>query len=77
MDHSRPLIAINKELSVQYVLGYSLDEFVQSLRYISSGDFDVSPLVTDETGLDGVAEAFETLANPDQQGKVLVKPWLV
>ena len=30
MDHSRPLIAINKELSVQYVLGYTLDEFARN-----------------------------------------------
>jgi threonine dehydrogenase-like Zn-dependent dehydrogenase len=76
MDHSRPLIAINKELNVQYVLGYSLDEFVQSLRYISTGEFDVGPMVTNETGLDGVAEAFDMLADPDQHGKVLVKPSL-
>ena len=74
MDHSRPLIAINKELNIQYVLGYSLDEFVQSLEHISSGEFDVAPLVTNETGLDGVAEAFAKLANPDQEGKILVKP---
>ena len=66
MDHSRPLIAINKELNVQYVLGYSIDEFVQSLQYISTGEFDVSPFITNETGLDGVADAFTRLASPDQ-----------
>ena len=74
MDHSRPLIAVNKELNVQYVLGYSLDEFVQSLRYISTGEFNVKSMVTNETGLDGVAEAFEKLADPDRHGKILVKP---
>ncbi len=76
MDHSRPLIAINKELNIQYVLGYSVDEFVQSLQYISTGEFDVSPLITNETGLAGVADAFTQLANPDQHGKFLVKPFL-
>ncbi len=76
MDHSRPLIAINKELNVQYVLGYSIDEFVKSLQYISTGEFDVSPFITNETGLDGVADAFTQLANPDQHGKFLVKPSL-
>ncbi len=76
MDHSRPLIAVNKELSVQYVLGYTEEEFVQSLHHISSGEFDVSQLVTDETGFDGLANAFKDLANPEQQGKILVKPEL-
>jgi|TARA_B110000196_G_C21085558_1_gene634799 threonine dehydrogenase-like Zn-dependent dehydrogenase len=76
MDHSRPLIAVNKELSLQYVLGYTEEEFVQSLHHIGSGEFDVSQLITDETGLDGVANAFEVLANPEQQGKILVKPGL-
>jgi len=74
MDHSRPLIAVNKELNVQYVLGYSLDEFVQTLNYIGTGEFDVSRLVTDEIGLDGVAEAFSRLANPDRHGKILIRP---
>ena len=32
LDHSRPLIAINKELLVQYVLGYTLAEFAQTLQ---------------------------------------------
>ncbi len=34
-DHIRPLIAVNKELALQFVLGYSLDEFATSLRNTS------------------------------------------
>jgi threonine dehydrogenase-like Zn-dependent dehydrogenase len=74
MDHSRPLIAINKELSVQYVLGYSRTEFKQSLDFISTGELNAEPMITGEIGLDGVAEAFISLASPDQHGKILVKP---
>jgi threonine dehydrogenase-like Zn-dependent dehydrogenase len=52
-----------------------MEEFTQSLRYISEGKFDVSPLITGRTTLDGVASTFEALATPNNQAKVLVKPW--
>lgn len=75
-DHSRPLIAINKELNVQYVLGYTMDEFKQTLGFIADGTFDVSQLVTAEIALSDVADMFAELANPEAQGKVVVNPWL-
>jgi threonine dehydrogenase-like Zn-dependent dehydrogenase len=74
MDHARPLIAINKELSVQYVLGYTLDEFGQTLRNIADGSFDVAPLITARVGLDAVASSFEALRDPEQHAKILVEP---
>lgn len=73
-DHYRPLIAINKELSVQYVLGYSADEFRETLRHIADGTMPVAPIVTGSTGLDGVADAFEALRNPEAHAKILVRP---
>jgi threonine dehydrogenase-like Zn-dependent dehydrogenase len=75
LDHSRPLIAINKELSVQYVLGYSLEEFAESLRCIAEGLYPVDQLVTGRVGLDGVAGAFTELADPERHAKILVAPW--
>jgi 2-desacetyl-2-hydroxyethyl bacteriochlorophyllide A dehydrogenase len=74
-DHSRPLIAINKELNVQYVLGYTFDEFEHTLRLIGDGKLDVAPLITHEVGLARVAETFDALARPTTYGKVLVNPW--
>ena len=74
MDHARPLIAINKELNVQYVLGYSAEEFAQSLQLISDGRFDVGGLITAEVGLGGVSEAFVALRSPEHHAKILVTP---
>ena len=74
-DVSRPLIAINKELNVQYVLGYSFDEFKATLGMIADGTLDVEPIITHEVSLDGVAAAFDDLGQPDSHGKVLVTPW--
>ena len=49
-------------------------EFARSLDAIASGRLDVSPLITGHVGLDGVAAAFEELANPEQHVKILVRP---
>ena len=73
-DVSRPLIAINKELAVQYVLGYSTAEFAESLRFVADGVVDVALLVTDRIGLDGVASAFVALADPERHVKIVVEP---
>ena len=73
-DSFRPLIAINKELRLQFVLGYSLEEFKDTLHGIADGRFQIEPLITDTVALEGVADAFTRLANPQAQGKVLVLP---
>lgn len=75
-DHIRPLIAINKELSLQFVLGYSMDEFDTSLRAIADGRFDVASMVTREVALEEVAAAFAGLADPERDAKIIVNPWI-
>jgi threonine dehydrogenase-like Zn-dependent dehydrogenase len=74
-DTIRPMIGINKELSVQFVLGYSPDEFAGTLAAIAEGRIDVGPLVTGRVGVEGVAGAFEALGKPDAHAKILVEPW--
>jgi threonine dehydrogenase-like Zn-dependent dehydrogenase len=74
-DRSEPMLGIMKELNVQYVLGYTPDEFARSLRLIADGDVDAASLVTAKVGIDGVAQAFEDLANPEAHTKIIVEPW--
>ena len=74
-DVSRPLIAINKELNVQYVLGYSVDEFSDTLHMIAGGTLDVEAMITHRIGLEDLPGAFDDLGSPESQGKVLVQPW--
>jgi len=71
-DRIRPMLGINKELSVQFVLGYTPIEFADTLHEIAEGAIPVAPLVTSRVGVDGVAQAFETLAHPDEHAKILV-----
>jgi threonine dehydrogenase-like Zn-dependent dehydrogenase len=74
MDYARPLIAVNKELNVQYVLGYSQVEFAETLKALADGAFNVEDWITGIVGLDGVESAFEQLSSPEAQGKILVDP---
>ncbi|MDJ0786042.1 MAG: zinc-binding dehydrogenase [Myxococcota bacterium] len=73
-DSIRPMIGINKELNLQFVLGYSPEEFSGALRSIAEGAIDVGPLITGRVPLSGVAGAFEDLGRPDAHAKILVEP---
>jgi threonine dehydrogenase-like Zn-dependent dehydrogenase len=75
-DTIQPLVGINKELTVQFCLGYTPEEFSDTLQRIASGDLDVAPLITGEVGIAGVPAAFEALRNPDEHAKILVEPAL-
>jgi threonine dehydrogenase-like Zn-dependent dehydrogenase len=75
-DSFRPLIAINKEISMQFVLGWSMEEFSESLNKIASGEIDASALITKQIRLDQVSDTFKELSSPNEDAKVLVKPWM-
>ena len=74
-DRSEPMLGIMKELNVQYVLGYSPDEFAASLRLIAEGEVDAAAMVSATVGIGGVAQAFADLANPEAHTKIIVEPW--
>jgi len=74
-DSLEPMFGINKELNLQFVLGYSRDEFAATLRHIAEGELLVAPLITGKVGVEGVADAFAALASPDTHAKILVEPW--
>ena len=74
-DRIEPMFGIIKQLNVQYVLAYTPEEFADSLRLIAEGKVDVASLVTGTVGIDGVAQAFADLANPERHTKIIVEPW--
>ena len=73
-DRSEPMLGVMKELNVQYVIAYTPDEFAYSLRLIAEGKVDAASLVTARVGIDGVAQAFADLANPERHTKIIVEP---
>jgi len=73
-DHIQPLTGINKELNLQFVLGYTPEEFAATLNNIAEGNIEVAPLITGKVGIDDIPRAFEELADPDKHAKILVSP---
>jgi 2-desacetyl-2-hydroxyethyl bacteriochlorophyllide A dehydrogenase len=74
MDQIRPMHAINKELSLQFVLGYTPEEFAGTLRALAEGKIPAEPLITGRVDIPEVAEAFRTLRDPEAHAKILVEP---
>ncbi len=74
-DQIEPMLGINKELNIQFVLGYSGEEFKTTLRNLAEGTINCDPLITGKVGVEGVEGAFETLASPEHHAKILVEPW--
>jgi threonine dehydrogenase-like Zn-dependent dehydrogenase len=73
-DSITPFFGIAKEMRIGFALGYDPMEFAQSLRSIADGDIDVAPMITGEVDLDGVAGAFDALADPEVHAKILIDP---
>jgi threonine dehydrogenase-like Zn-dependent dehydrogenase len=73
-DQITPAMAINKEIDVRFVLGYTPLEFRDTLHMLAEGRVDPRPLVTGTVGLEGVASAFEALGDPEAHAKILIDP---
>lgn len=75
VDKIEPMFGISKELNLQFVLGYTPEEFARALRLIAEGQVEAQALITGKVGVDGVKDAFEQLGNPERHTKILVEPW--
>ena len=73
-DRFTPAMAINKEIDLRFVLGYTPLEFRDTLHMLAEGKVDPRPLITGTVGLDGVDEAFADLGDPERHAKILIDP---
>jgi threonine dehydrogenase-like Zn-dependent dehydrogenase len=73
-DKLRPSMAINKEIDLRFVVGYTPLEFRDTLQMLADGKVDAAPLLTGTVGLGGVEQAFEALAEPETHAKILIDP---
>jgi (R,R)-butanediol dehydrogenase / meso-butanediol dehydrogenase / diacetyl reductase len=74
-DTILPRVAIRKELSFQFVLGYTREEFALVLDLLATGRIDAAPLITGVIGLDTLPDMFEALRVPGIHAKVLIDPF--
>src|SRR5205807_23402 len=73
-DRITPAMAINKEVDVRFVFGYTPLEFRDTLHMLAAGKVDPEPPITGTVGLDGVGAAFDALADPEAHAKILIDP---
>ncbi len=73
-DHIRPAMAINKEIDLRFVLGYTPLEFRDTLHMLADGKLNVAPIITGTVGLPGVEAAFDALGDPEAHAKILIDP---
>jgi threonine dehydrogenase-like Zn-dependent dehydrogenase len=74
-DYIEPFVGINKELSVQFVIIYTPEEFAATLRNIGEGKILIAPLITGRIGVEEVPAAFDALASPEAHAKIIVDHW--
>jgi threonine dehydrogenase-like Zn-dependent dehydrogenase len=73
-DRIRPAMAINKEIDLRFVLGYTPLEFRDSLHLLAEGKVNAAPVLTGVVGLPGVENAFAALGDPESHAKILIDP---
>ncbi|MCX6395139.1 MAG: zinc-binding dehydrogenase [Propionibacteriales bacterium] len=73
-DKIRPSMAINKEIDLRFVLGYTPLEFHDALHLLAEGKVNAEPIITGVVGLEGVAGAFDALKDPETHAKILIDP---
>lgn len=73
-DTITPARAIQKEIDLRFVFGYTPLEFRDTLHLLADGAVDPTPLITGTVGLDGVAAAFDALASAERHAKILIDP---
>lgn len=69
-----PMMAITKEIAMQFVIYYTPEEFAEALNLIEAGKINWQPLITGTVGLADVTQAFKDLADPERHAKILIDP---
>ncbi len=70
-----PSIAMTKELDLSFSFYYSIEEYQEAFQALADGRIKWQPMYTGKVGVDGVADAFETLMAPNDHVKIMVEPW--
>lgn len=73
-DTIQPVYGVLKELTIQFVVTYTGEEFEQAMHLIADGTVDVAPMITGHVGLSGIAQAFTDLSQPELHTKIVVTP---
>lgn len=71
-----PIIALGKEVRIQFSLAYDLADFQFTLDALDRGALEPRAMVQDVISLDALPQRLEDMRKPHPQCKVMVDPWL-
>ena len=74
VDRYEPALAIHKEVDLRFVFAHTPLEYRDTVHMIAEGRLDCGPMISGVVGLEGVANAFDALKDPEQHAKILVDP---
>ena len=69
-----PVVAQMRQIAINFGHGPYEQAYEKVLARLAAGEIDAEALITGRTGLDGIADAFTALRNPDEHVKILVLP---
>ena len=69
-----PVLALMKELTMDFVVYYTRREFFAVVDALGQGAIDAAPFVSRRVGLEGANDAFTELIEAKDQRKILVLP---
>ena len=73
-DWIEPSLALAKELDFRFCYAYSPQEFATTLRNVAEGKLAADIFVTARIGLQAVPAAFNSLAHPGDDVKIMIEP---
>jgi threonine dehydrogenase-like Zn-dependent dehydrogenase len=71
-DRFQPTYAIMKEIDIVFCIAFTMEEYAEAFDHLVSGKLRVGELITGRVGLAEVAEAFDRLANPERDTKIVI-----
>ena len=72
-DEIRPQTCVFKEITLDFALAYTREEFQETIDAMARGLVDGKPLITDVIPIEQVPDMFQTLRKPAGQAKVMVE----
>ncbi|MFT7529874.1 MAG: threonine dehydrogenase-like Zn-dependent dehydrogenase [Gammaproteobacteria bacterium] len=70
-----PLIAVGKEVRLQFSLAYDLQDFQRTLDQFSAGCTEPRAMINQTISLDALPQKMELMRQPHYECKVMVDPW--
>lgn len=74
-DTFMPVIAVAKQLRIQFAMLYGLADFQAAVDALEAGHVEPRQMITDTVTLPHFPDAFEALRHRNAQCKVMLKPW--